>query len=72
MAFLPIVGGIGEIIILILLLILAVVIISFLRTFFLLLPAIIVAAVVWFLTRNLTWAGIAFLIVAILSVLKRR
>ncbi len=61
----------GEIVILAILLILAFVIIALLRVFFMLLPAAIVAFVVWFLTRNLTWAGLAFLIIAILSILKR-
>jgi len=61
----------GEIIVLIVLLILAVVIIALLRTLFILLPAIVVAVVVWFLTRNLTWTGLAFLAMAILSVIKR-
>jgi hypothetical protein len=61
----------GEIIVLIVLLILAVVIIALLRTLFILLPAIVVAVVVWFLTRNLTYTGLAFLAMAILSVIKR-
>lgn len=68
MAFLPLTG---EVIILIILLIIAVLIIAVLRTIFLFLPAVIVAVVVWFLTRNLTWTGIAFLAVAVLSLLKR-
>lgn len=68
MALLPLTG---EIIILIILVILAVFIIAVLRTIFLFLPAVIVAGVVWFLTRNLTWTGIAFLAVAVLSILKR-
>lgn len=61
----------GEIIVLILLLILAVMIIAILQTLFILLPAIVVAVVVWFLTRNLTYTGLAFLAMAILSVIKR-
>lgn len=37
------------------------------------LPAAIIAAVVWFLTGySLFWAGVAFLVVAFLSVLKRK
>jgi len=37
------------------------------------LPAVIIAAVVWFLTDfSLFWAGVAFLIVAFLSVFRRK
>jgi hypothetical protein len=36
------------------------------------LPAAIVAAVVWFLTRSLFWAGVAFLVIAFLSILRRK
>ena len=35
------------------------------------LPAGIIALVVWFLTGNLLWAGIAFLVVAFISILRR-
>jgi len=35
------------------------------------LPAAIIAAVVWFLTGSLFWAGIAFLVVAFISLLRR-
>jgi len=35
------------------------------------LPAGIVALVVWFLTGNLLWAGVAFLVVAFISILRR-
>lgn len=35
------------------------------------LPAAIIAAVVWFLTKNELYAAIAFLIVAIISLLKK-
>ncbi len=35
------------------------------------LPAAIIAVVVWFLTGSLFWAGVAFLIVAFVSLLKR-
>jgi hypothetical protein len=33
-----------------------------------LLPAIVVAVVVWFLTGSLFYAGIAFLVVAVISI----
>jgi hypothetical protein len=36
-----------------------------------LLPAAILAVVVWFLTGNLFWAGLVFLIVALISLLKK-
>jgi membrane protein implicated in regulation of membrane protease activity len=36
-----------------------------------LIPAALVAVVVWFLTDNLWWAGVAFLIIAALSILKK-
>ena len=67
----PILPGTGEIIILIVLLIVAVFVILLLRAIFMLLPAAIVAGVVWFLTGSLTWAGVAFLAIAILSILRR-
>ena len=35
------------------------------------LPAGIVALVVWFLTGSLLWAGVAFLVVAFISILRR-
>jgi hypothetical protein len=35
------------------------------------LPAAIIAVVVWFLTGNLFWAGVAFLIVALISLVRR-
>ena len=35
------------------------------------LPAGIIALVVWLLTGNLLWAGVAFLVVAFISILRR-
>ena len=35
------------------------------------LPAGIIAIVVWFLTGSLLWAGVAFLVVAFISILRR-
>jgi hypothetical protein len=35
------------------------------------LPAAIIALVVWFLTGSLFWAGVAFVFVALISLLKR-
>ena len=53
------------------LIIIGVVIILVVRLLFMLIPAALVAFVVWFLTGNLWWAGVAFLIFAALSVLKK-
>lgn len=53
------------------LIIIGLVIILVIRLLFMLIPAALVAFVVWFLTDSLWWAGIAFLIVAALSVLKK-
>lgn len=36
------------------------------------LPAAIIAIVVWFLTDSWFWAGVAFLIIAFISVLRRK
>jgi hypothetical protein len=53
------------------LIIIGLVIIFVIRLLFMLIPAALVAFVVWFLTGSLWWAGIAFLIIAALSVLKK-
>jgi hypothetical protein len=37
-----------------------------------LLPAAILAFVVWFLTGSMFWAGVVFLVIAIISLLKKR
>jgi hypothetical protein len=57
---------------LIILVIIGLVIIVLIKLFLVLIPAILVAAVVWFLTGgNLFWTGIAFLVVAALSILAK-
>jgi hypothetical protein len=53
------------------LIILGLVIIFLIRLVLILLPAAVVAFVVWWLTRSTWWAGIAFLVVAALSILKK-
>lgn len=53
------------------LIIIGLVIIFVIRLLFMLIPAALVAVVVWFVTGSLWWAGIAFLIIAALSVLKK-
>jgi len=57
---------------LIILVIIGLIIIVLIKLFLILIPAIIVAAIVYFVTGgNLFWTGIAFLIVALLSLLSR-
>ena len=57
---------------LIILIIIGLVIIVLIKLFLVLIPAILIAAVVWFLTGgNLFWTGIAFLVVAALSILAK-
>jgi hypothetical protein len=53
------------------LIILGLIILLVIKLIIVLIPAAIVAAVVYFLTGSMWWAGLAFLIVAALSVLKR-
>lgn len=61
----------GDLIIMIVLLIVVVLIVAVLRALFILLPAIIVGGVIWFLTHNVLWTALAFLVIAILSFIKR-
>jgi len=56
---------------LIILVIIGLVIIILIKLFLVLIPAIIVAAIVYFFTGDLFWTGIAFLIVALLSILAK-
>ncbi|MCK4313580.1 hypothetical protein KAW04_02320 [Candidatus Bathyarchaeota archaeon] len=53
------------------LIIIGLVIIFVIRLLFMLIPAALVALVVWLFTGSLWWAGIAFLLVAALSVFKK-
>ncbi len=53
------------------LIIIGLVIIFLIRLVLILIPAAIVAFIVWFLTGNLWWAGIAFLVIVALSILKK-
>ena len=58
---------------LLLLLIIGIVIIVLIAKIILfILPGAIIGLIVWFLTGSLFWAGIAFLVVAFLSLLLRR
>jgi len=66
--------GLGSISIplLIVLVIIGLIIIVLIKLFLILIPAIIVAAIVYFLTGgDLFWTGIAFLVVALLSILSK-
>jgi hypothetical protein len=53
------------------LVILGLIIIFLIRLLLILIPAALVAFVVWYLTGSLFWAGIAFLVIAALSILKK-
>ncbi len=56
---------------LIVLVIIGLVIIILIKLFLVLIPAILAAVVVYFLTGDLFWTGIAFLVVAALSILAK-
>jgi len=53
------------------LIIIGLVIILVIRLFLALIPAALIALVVWFFTGSLWWAGLTFLIIAALSILKK-
>ena len=56
---------------LIILVIIGIVVILLVRLFLVLIPAIIVALIVYFITYDLFWTAIAFLVVALLSLIAR-
>lgn len=56
---------------LLVLVIIGLIIIVLIKLFLVLIPAIIVAAIVYFLTGDLLWTGIAFLVVALISIAAR-
>ena len=60
-----------DIIALVVLVIIGIIIIMLIRLLLMLIPAVLLALVVWFFTGSLLWAGITFLIVAALSILKK-
>ncbi len=69
---LTVLGPLTDIAFLILLLVIGLIIIIVLaKVFLFILPAGIIALVVWFLTGSIFWAGIAFLVVALISLLRR-
>lgn len=65
--------SVAEIFLLLILLVAGIVIIIIIaKVLLFVLPAAIVAGVVWLLTRSLFWAGVAFLAVAFLSILRKK
>jgi hypothetical protein len=67
-----ILGSLGlDLTALIVLVIIGLIIIVLIKLFVVLIPAILVAVVVYFLTGDLFWTGIAFLVVAALSLLSK-
>jgi hypothetical protein len=60
-----------DIMALVVLVIIGIIIILLIRLLLMLIPAVLLALVVWFFTGNLFWAGITFLVVAALSLLKK-
>jgi hypothetical protein len=56
---------------LVILVIIGLLVITVIGAFLFLLPAIVIAAIVWFITGSEMLTGVAFLAVALLSLLKR-
>jgi hypothetical protein len=62
----------GEILVFLVLLIIGIIIIVILKALIHFILPIIAALVIWFVTHSLTYAGLAFLIIAILQLIVRR
>ena len=72
MIALQVLGPLYDVAFLVLLLVIGLVIIVLLaKVLLFVLPAAIIAFVVWFLTGSIFWAGVAFLVVALISLLRR-
>ena len=56
---------------LVVLVIIGIIIILLIRLLLMLIPAVLLALVVWFFTGSLFWAGITFIVIAALSILKK-
>jgi hypothetical protein len=56
---------------LIVLVIIGLIVIVLIKLFLVLIPAIIVAAIVYFFTGDLLWTGVAFVVVALLSIVAK-
>jgi hypothetical protein len=65
-------GPLLDVVFLVLLLVVGLVIIILLAKILLfVLPAALVALIVWFFTGSIFWAGVAFLVLALISLVKR-
>jgi len=53
------------------LIIIGLIIILLVHPVLILVPAVSIAFMVWYLAGNISWAGIAFLVIAALSILKK-
>ena len=60
-----------DIMLLVVLVVIGIIIILLIRLLLMLIPAVVLALVVWFFTSSLFWAGITFLVIAALSILKK-
>ena len=60
-----------DIIALVVLVIIGIIIIMLIRFLLMLIPAVLLGLLVWFFSGSLFWAGITFLVIAALSVLKK-
>jgi len=69
---LPFGSGLELIIALFILVIIGAIIIMIVGALIFFLPAVIVAGAVWWLTGSEFWAGMAFLMIAVISLLKRK
>jgi hypothetical protein len=56
---------------LIVLVVIGIIIIALIKLFLVLIPAIIVAVIVYFLTFDLFWTGVAFLVIAALAIIAK-
>jgi len=60
-----------DIIALVILVIIGIILIMLIRLLIMLIPAVLLALAVWFFTASLFWAGMTFLVIAALSILKK-
>ncbi len=68
---LQVLGVLGDVVFLFLLLVIGLIIIILVaKVLLFVLPAAIVAVIVWFLTGSIFWAGVAFLVIALISLLR--
>ncbi len=61
----------ADLILVAILIIIGIIIIVLIRLFIVFLPAVLLAIVVYLLTSSIFWAGITFLVIAALSLLKK-